>query len=130
MTAAGIFFGTLLEYRAISSYVAGGFDRGAATGAFTGMLCYLFCGMDRAFYLTDGGIVSETRCWGHTVRNTTPWNAVRSVWLIPGNKCFTVAFEIGARMLKLPFPKDAAGEVEDLLEELLPDGARIKRPAR
>ncbi|MDR1578744.1 MAG: hypothetical protein LBS35_00170 [Synergistaceae bacterium] len=122
--------GTLLEYRAISSYLAGGFDRGAATGAFAGVLCYLCSGMDRVFYLSDGGIVSETRCWGYTVRKMAPWHAVRGVWLVPGNGCFTAAFGIGARVLKLPFPKDSAGEVEDLLEELLPESAWIKRPAR
>jgi hypothetical protein len=129
MAAAGIFLGTLLAYRAVSSYLAAGFDRGTAASAFAGMLCYLCSGMDRMFYLSDGGIVSETYCWGHTIRKMAPWNAVRGVWLIPGNRCFTAAFEVGARVLKLPFPKDSAGEVEDLLEEFLPDDARIKRPA-
>jgi hypothetical protein len=129
MAAAGIFLGTLLEYRAVSSYLAGVFDRGAATSVFAGMLCYLCSGIDRVFYLSDGGIVSETRCLGHTIRKMAPWNAVRGVWLVPGNRCFTAVFEIGARTLKLPFPKESAGETEELLEEFLPD-ALIKRPAR
>ena len=130
IAVSGIFLGTLLEYRAVSSYLAGGFDRGAVTNAFTGILCYLCSGMDRIFYLSDDGIVSETRCWRHTIRKMAPWNAVRGVWLVPGNRCFTAAFEIGAHVLKLPFPKDSAGEVEKLLEEFLPDGARVRRPAR
>jgi hypothetical protein len=127
MTAAGIFLGTLLEYRAISSFFAGEFDRGAATNAFAGLLCYLCSGMDRVLYLTDDGIVSETRCWGRIIRKTAPWIAIRSVRIVSGNKCLTVAFEVGSRVWKLPFPKDSAGEIEDLLEELLPDGARIIR---
>jgi hypothetical protein len=130
MTAAGIFLGTLLEYRAVSSYLADGFGRGAAANAFAGLLCYLCSGVDRIFYLSAGGIMSETRCWGHVIRRMALWNAVSGVWLIPGNRCFTAAFEIGSRMLKLPFPKDSAGEVEDLLDEFLPDGAWIKRAPR
>jgi hypothetical protein len=132
MAAAGIFLGTLLEYRAISSCLAGGFDRGAAFNAFAGVLCYLCSGMDRVFYLSSDGIVSETLCWGYTIRKMAPWNAVRGVWLVPGNtgkKCLTVAFEVGAGLLKLHFPNDSAGEVEELLEEFLP-GVMIKRPAR
>ena len=130
MTTAGIVLGTLLEYRAISSYFAGGFDRGAAASAFAGALCYFCSGIDRVFYLSDDGIVSETRCWGRKIGRMAPWAAIRGVWLVHGNKCFTAAFEVGSRVWKLPFPKDSAGEVEDLLEELLPDGARIKRTPR
>ena len=130
MTAVGILLGTLLEYGAISSFLAGAFDRRAAVNAFAGMLCYLASGADRMFYLADEGIVSETRCWGYKIRKMARWDAIRDVWLVPGNKCFTAAFEVGFRMLKLPFPNDSAGEVEDLLKELLPDGARIKRPTR
>ena len=74
--------------------------------------------------------MSETRCWGLIIGKMAPWNAVRGVWLIPGNKCLTAAFEIGARTLKLPFTKDSAGEIEDLLEEFLQDGVPIKRSPR
>jgi hypothetical protein len=130
MTAAGIFLGTLLEYNAISSFLAVGFDRGAATNAFAGLLCYLCSGMDRVLYLTDDGIVSETRCWGRIIRKTASWSAVRCVRIVPGNKFLTAAFEVGPRVWKLPFPKDSAEEIEDLLEELLPDGALIIRSPR
>jgi hypothetical protein len=125
LTAAGIFLGIMLEYRAFSSFHAGEFDRGAATSAFAGFLCFLCSGAKRALYLADAGIVSETRFWGYSARRIAPWSSVRSVSFIHGNKCLTVAFEADSRVWKLPFPKETAEAVYDLLCELLPECAEI-----
>ncbi|MDR0648934.1 MAG: hypothetical protein LBF92_06325 [Synergistaceae bacterium] len=86
-----------------------------------GLICVIGAGISRRLYLSDAGAVRETRAWGRVVRRVLPWKDVKRVTFAYRGGMVMLLLESGATGWKMPFLRSQSGQIQDAIEEMMPD---------
>ncbi|MDR1944447.1 MAG: hypothetical protein LBQ19_06455 [Synergistaceae bacterium] len=121
MSAAAVTLGMALLYNAYAAFSEGGFHSKFVYNAILGAVCAFGAGISRRLYLSDAGIVRETRSWGRVIRRILPWNDIRHVTLAYRGDRITAFFETGPTGWKAPFLRVQEDEILDIFEDMMPD---------
>ncbi|MDR0615934.1 MAG: hypothetical protein LBG29_03910 [Synergistaceae bacterium] len=121
MSAAAIALGLALLYGAYSLFTEGGASREFFYSAALGAICVTAAGISRKLYLSDAGIVRETRCWGRGIRTVLPWKDVKHVTLAYRGEKMMAFFEVGFTGWKVPFSRSQDSDVRDAIDDMIPD---------
>jgi hypothetical protein len=121
MSAAAAALGMALFYSAYSAFLEEGFHRKFVCNAILGAVCAFGAGINRRLYLSDVGIVRETRSWGRVVRRVLPWDDIKRVTLAYRGDIMTAFFETGPTGWKAPFLRSQEDEVLDIIDDMIPD---------
>jgi hypothetical protein len=121
MSAAAVVFGSALIYKAYNFYSQEGLNSGFFYNAALGVVCILGAGISRRLFLSDVGIVRETRSWGKVIRRVLPWKDIRHVTLVYRGERMMAFFEIGATGWKAPFTRSQENQILDVIGQMIPD---------
>lgn len=121
MSAAAVIFGSALIYKAYVVYSRSGLNSNFVYNAALGAICLLGAGISRRIFLSDVGVVRETRSWGKVIRRVLPWKDIRHVTLAYRGESMMAFFEIGSTGWKAPFTRSQKRQVLDIVEEMIPD---------
>jgi hypothetical protein len=121
MAASAVTLGLVLLYYACRAFLDGGFRAKFVYNVVLGAVCVLGAGISRRLYLSEVGIVRETRSWGRVIRRVLPWRDVKHVTLAYRGDRMMAFFEVGSTGWKVPFLRSQNENVMDIIGEMLPD---------
>jgi hypothetical protein len=121
MSASAVTLGSVLLYYAYWAFLDVGFRSKFVYNALLGVVCVVGAGISRRLYLSEVGIVRETRGWGRVIRRVLPWRDVKHVTLAYRGDMMMAFFEVGSTGWKVPFSRNQKGDVMGVIGEMLPD---------
>jgi hypothetical protein len=86
-----------------------------------GAVCVVGAGISRRLCLSDTGAVRETRAWGRVVRRVLPWSDIKCVTFAYKGGMMMVFLEVGSTGWKMPFLRSQSGQVQDIIDRMMPD---------
>ncbi|MDR3321888.1 MAG: hypothetical protein LBS93_05505 [Synergistaceae bacterium] len=121
MTAASAILGIALLYGSYTVYSAGGGQDKFLFSALLGILLIYAAGLNRRMYLSDVGIVRETKIWGRLLRRVLPWGDVKHVSLAFRGTGMTAFFEVSLTGWRVPFSGEQERDVLGVITDMIPD---------